>query len=95
MVNRASNTLTDPGMYRTVGLLAGGMVFSTLLTGWMRDNVVDIGMQGGDAVYSVATAGLMLAAPVGARTARPLAMGAALSGVLTLLNEFGVTEAAP
>lgn len=91
-VNRASNTLTNPGMYRMVGLLTGGMVLSVLLTGWMRNNVVDIGMQGGDAVYSLATAGLVLASPLNTRTARPVAMGSALGGVLTILNEFGVTQ---
>jgi hypothetical protein len=92
-VGRATGELTGMRFYRILAMLAVGAVTSTLVTGWMRSNVVDIGMQGGDAVYSLITAALLLSAPIGYRDGRMLAAGAGLGAVFTILQEFGFTQA--
>lgn len=92
-VGRASNELAGVRLYRMTTLVVLGTVLSVLITGWMRDNVVDIGMQGGDAIYSLAVAGLFLASPMGTRRARLLAVGATTGAAFTVLDEFGFTGA--
>lgn len=90
-VNRATNTVTSGSFYKMLVLLAVGMAISTVVTGWMRQNVVDIGMRGGDAVYSIAAAFILLALPVSRTNARFLAGGAGVGAVFTALQEFGLT----
>lgn len=92
-VNRASNELAGAKLYRMTTMVVLGTVLSVLVTGWMRDNVVDIGVQGGDAVYNLATAGLILASPLKAKRARLLAVGATTGAAFTVLDEFGFTGA--
>lgn len=85
---RATGTITDTGFLRLVALSVVGYIASVSLTGLMRDNVMDIGMAGGDAIYSVISAAVFLMLPIGQRNARFLALGALFGGSLTLYQEL-------
>lgn len=89
-VNRATNTVASTQFLRMVSLIAAGTVISTVVTGWARDNLVDLNLPGGDAPYMLAAAGLIMAMPVRKRTAMNLAGGAALGAVFSLTNEVGI-----
>lgn len=84
---RATSTVTSPSFYKMVALMVGGYIVSIAVTGWMRDNVVDIGTPGGDAVYGIVAAFLMLMLPVGRKNARSLALGSAFGSGLTIYQE--------
>lgn len=86
-VSRASNTLLSARFLKTIALLVTGYIASIVVTGWMRDNVMDIGMRGGDAVYGFVAAAVFLVLPLKSRQARNLALGAAFGSGLTVYQE--------
>lgn len=88
-IGRATNTVTSLSFYRTVALIVLGSMAATVLTDWARDNVVDIGFAGGDALYAVF--GAMLTMAVVPRSfSNPLATGMAASGATTVLSDYDV-----
>lgn len=73
---------------KMVALTVTGYVASIVVTGWMRDNVVDIGMRGGDAIYGIVASFLLMMMPVKRSTARSLALGSAFGSGLTIYQEL-------
>lgn len=89
-VNRASGTILSQRFIKMVLMVAVGTVLSTLVTGWMRRNVVDIGAPGGDAIYNVVSSMAIMMLPLKKSTATYLAAGSMLGSVFTLSEELGL-----
>lgn len=88
-VNRATSTLTAPAFLKSAVMIVLGSLVAQFATNWMRNNVMDISMQGGDAVYAVVAAFLSLSVLPG-RYGRPLALGSTATAVRVVSDEFGV-----
>lgn len=88
-VSRASNTLMRASFLKAVALIIVGSLVGTVFTDWARNNIVDVGMAGGDVVYSFAGAAVTLAL-MGGSTGRYLALGMVASGGQVALEEFNV-----
>lgn len=81
--------MSSPSYIRSVALIAAATVGVQMWTNWARNNVVDVGMTGGDALYAVVAAALALMV-LPSKYGRPMAMGATASGLLTVLQEANV-----
>ena len=88
-VNRATSTLTAPAFIKSAVLIVVGSLVAQLATNWMRNNVVDLSMQGADAVYALTSAFLALAVLPG-KYGRPLALGSTATAVRVIADEFGL-----
>lgn len=88
-LSRAVNTVASGDFLMTTGLFIGGLYAGRLATDFMRNNVVDLGMTGADAVYALVGASATLAF-LPNRFARPLAIGMMASGTQTAAREAGV-----
>lgn len=88
-IGRAINKVTSGTWLKSVSLILVGSMAATMATQWLRNNVFDVAMTGGDALYAVALSVATLAiAP--ASLANPLSLGMAASGGQTLLRDFNV-----
>lgn len=68
-----------------------GFLVSEIATSALRTHVFDVPFRGGDALYGVIVAIALVYLPVVPNEyARPAAFGAAMSGTLTTLEDFGV-----
>ena len=85
----ATRTLTSTAFLKSAVLVVGGSLFSQVLTDWMRSNVVDISMAGGDAVYALTAAFLALMVLPGA-LGRSVALGSGATAVRVVANDFGL-----
>lgn len=88
-VSGAVNTMTGTSFLRGVVVIAIASLGVQMWTDWARNNLVDVGFTGGDAVYA-AVAGLLALAVLPNKYGRPAAMGATASGLLTVMQEMGV-----
>lgn len=88
-VSRATSTLMSPAFVKSAVLIVAGSLLAQVVVGWMRSNVRDIQIQGGDAVYAAVAAMLVLTILPG-RYGRPLALGASASAVRVVASEFGL-----
>lgn len=88
-VSRATNTLTSPAFLKSAVLIVLGSLFAQVATSWLRSNVRDINMAGGDAVYSLVAAMLALVVLPG-KYGRPLALGSTATGVRVVAREMGL-----
>lgn len=88
-MNAATRTLTSSAFIKSAVLVVGGSVLAQVVTGWMRNNVYDLQMKGGDAVYSVVASMLALSLLPG-QYGRPLALGSGATSVRVVMDEFGV-----
>ena len=88
-VNRATATLGSPAFLKSAVLIVMGSLLAQVVTSWMRTNVRDINMKGGDAVYSVVAALLTLTILPG-QFSRPIALGSTATAVRVVANDFGV-----
>lgn len=88
-VNAASSTLTSPAFLKSAVLIVLGSLLAQVATQYLRNNVRDIQVRGGDAVYALAASALVLIVLPG-QYARPLALGTTASGVRTAAAEYGV-----
>jgi len=88
-VDRAKNELVDESFFVSAALVVIGSLLSSLATTWMRENVWDIQMTGGDAIYPLVAAFIVLTvAPK--NIGKPVALGATASSVRVAAKEFGV-----
>lgn len=87
-VSRATNTLMSASFMKMVALMVFGYIASIVITNWMRDNVVDIGMRGGDAIYGLVASFIFLMLPINRSNARSLALGGAFGSGLTVYEEL-------
>ena len=88
-VSRATNTLASPAFLKSAVLVVVGSLFAQYATGFMRSNVMDLGMKGADAVYAVVAAMLVLVVLPG-RFGRPLALGSTATAVRVVTREMGL-----
>jgi hypothetical protein len=85
----ATRTLTSPAFIKSAVLIVGGSLLAQMMTNWMRTNVYDLQMRGGDAVYA-AVAALLAIAVLPGRYGRPLGLGSGATAVRVVLNDFGL-----
>jgi len=85
----AVSTVASPTFVMSAGLVVVGTVASALLTDWLRDNVTDIQLMGGDVLYSAVRliATLML---MRGTTGRMLSIGMVAGGIGSEAREAGV-----
>ena len=88
-VDRATSTLMSPSFLKSAVLVVAGSLLAQIVTTYLRNNIRDIGMKGGDAVYSAAAAMLVLTvAP--ANYGRPMALGSTATSVRVVLRDFNI-----
>lgn len=85
----ATRTLSSPAFLKSAILIVGGSLVAQLVTNWMRTNVYDLRMRGGDAVYALVAALLSVALLPG-RYGRPMALGSGATAVRVVADEFGI-----
>ena len=88
-VNRATSTLASSAFIQSAVLIVVGSLLAQIVTSWMRSNVRDIQVKGGDAVYSVVAALLALTVLPG-MYGRPIALGSTATAVRVVARDFGV-----
>lgn len=88
-IESATSTLSNTDFIMSVMLVVGGSIFATVATNWLRKNLVDIEMKGGDAIYSVAAAALALTV-LPEEYGRPLALGTTAAGARVALAEYEI-----
>lgn len=88
-VEDAATTLIDPSFVKSSALIVAGSLLAQVVTNYLRNNVRDISMRGGDALYA-AVAGLLALTVLPRNYGKPLALGSTATSVRVLLNEFGV-----
>jgi len=88
-VSRATSTLMAPSFLKSAVLIVAGSLLAQVVTTYMRTNVSDIQMTGGDAVYSVVASLLALTILPG-NYGRPLALGSTATAVRTIFRDLGV-----
>ena len=85
----AGQTLTSPAFLKSAVLIVVGALLAQVVTEWLRNNVRDIQMTGGDAIYAIVGAALALTVLPG-KYGRPIALGSTATGVRVVLREYGV-----
>ena len=90
-IDEMKSTLMSPSFYITAGVFIVGSIVSALMTDWLKNNVYDVSFKGGDAVYSIVSAAVVLAV-VPPRYGRPLALGCGASAIETIASDFGVLD---
>lgn len=85
----AARTLSSAPFLKSAVLIVGGSLLTQILTDYLRNNVYDISLQGGDAVYALVTAFLSMALLPG-QYGRPMALGSTATAVRVAANDFGL-----
>lgn len=88
-VSRASDTLTSVSFLTSAVLVVIGALLAQVLTEYLRSNVYNIPFRGGDAVYPLVAAALVLVVAPG-QYSRPVALGATATSVRVALDQIGV-----
>lgn len=88
-VNRATSTLSSPAFAKSAVLIVVGSIFAQLLTDQMRQHVYDVNFAGGDALYAVLAAMLVLVVLPG-KYGRPLALGSTATAVRVVSRQMGL-----
>lgn len=88
-VNRATSALSDTAFITSAVLIVAGSLFAKFVVTQMKNNVYDIQVPGGDAVWAVFAAFIALVILPGTY-GRPLALGSTAGAVRVVLNEYGV-----
>lgn len=88
-VSRATSTLSSPSFLKSAVLIVVGSLLAQVVTTYLRNNVRDISMKGGDALYS-AVAALVSLTVLPTKYGKPLALGATATSVRVVLRDFEV-----
>jgi uncharacterized membrane protein YeaQ/YmgE (transglycosylase-associated protein family) len=88
-VSRATNTMMSASFLKSAVLIVVGSLLAQVVTSYLRSNVRDISVKGGDAIYSAVAAMLVLVVLPG-KYGRPLALGSTATSVRVVLRDFGV-----
>jgi len=88
-VNRATSTLMSTSFLKSAVMIVVGSLVAQVVTNYLRENVRDISMKGGDALYS-AVAALVVLTVLPKKYGKPLALGSMATSVRVMLREFGV-----
>ena len=88
-VSRASQTLTSVSFLTSAVLVVAGALLAQVMTEFLRSNVFNIPFRGGDAMYPLVAAALVLVVAPG-QYSRPIALGSTATSVRVVLDQFGV-----
>lgn len=88
-VNAATSTLTSPAFLKSAVLVVIGSLLAQVATEYLRNNVRDIQMKGGDAVYAFVAAALSLVVLPGSY-GRNVALGSSATAVRVVLADYEV-----
>ena len=88
-VSGAASTLSSPAFLKSAVLIVGGSLIAQILTTYLRNNVYNVQMRGGDAVYALLAAGLSLALLPG-KYGRPMALGSTATSVRVVAADFNI-----
>jgi hypothetical protein len=88
-VNRATETLTSQAFLMSAAMVVLGSLLAQVVVSFMRANVQDIDIPGGDAIYSIVAAVLALVVLPG-EYGRPIALGSTATSFRVILSEAGV-----
>lgn len=88
-VKSAVQTLASPAFLKSAALIVAGSLAADVVTGVARDQIVDIDLRGGDAVYALVAAALTLVIVPG-RFGRPAALGMVSGAGAVAAQEFGL-----
>jgi hypothetical protein len=88
-VSRAQNTMMSASFLKSAVLIVVGSLLAQVVTSYLRSNVRDISVTGGDALYSAVAAMLALVV-MPKQYGKPLALGSMATSVRVILREFGV-----
>lgn len=88
-VGRAASTMTSTSFLKSAVLIVAGSLLAQVATTYLRNNVRDVSVTGGDAIYA-AVAALLALTVLPRKYGKPLALGSTATSVRVLLKEFGV-----
>lgn len=88
-VNQATSALTSSAFLLSAALVVAGSLLAQVVVSFMRNNVRDINIAGGDAIYSLVAAFLALMVLPG-QYGRPIALGSTATSFRVVLDQFGV-----
>lgn len=88
-VQAAAQTLTSAAFLKSAVLIVIGSLLAQVATEYLRNNVRDISMKGGDAVYALVASALALIVLPG-KFGRPIALGSTATAVRVVANDYGV-----
>lgn len=85
----AARTLSSPSFLKSAVMIVAGSLMAQVLTSYLRNNVYDVKIKGGDAVYAL-VAGMLSMALLPGKYGRPIALGSTASAVRTVASEYGI-----
>lgn len=88
-INAATSTLTSTAFLKSAVLIVVGSLLAQVVVSYMRANVYDVQIRGGDAVYAIVGAFVALMVLPG-QYGRPVALGSTATAVRTVAGDFGV-----
>jgi len=88
-VSRATDTMMSASFLKSAVLVVIGSLLAQVVTNYLRTNVRDISVKGGDAIYSAVAAMIALMVLPG-NYGRPVALGSTATSVRVILRDFGV-----
>lgn len=88
-VNQATSALTSSAFLLSAALVVAGSLLAQVVVSFMRNNVRDINIAGGDAIYSLVAAFIALMVLPG-QYGRPIALGSTATSFRVVLDQFGV-----
>jgi hypothetical protein len=88
-VNRATSTLMEPSFLKSAVMIVVGSLLAQVVTNYLRSNVRDIQMAGGDALYA-GLAALLVLTVLPKKYGKPLALGASATSVRVMARELGI-----
>jgi len=88
-VSAATDTLSSPAFLKSAVMIVVGSLFAQALTQYMRSNVYDVQVTGGDSIYAFVAAALSLVVLPG-QYGRPIALGSTATAFRVAADEFGV-----
>jgi len=88
-IDQATSALTSQAFLTSAAMVVAGSLLAQVIVSFMRNNVYDIQIVGGDAIYSLVAAFLSLTV-LPEEYGKPIALGSTATSFRVMLNEFGV-----
>lgn len=88
-VSAATRTLGSVAFLKAAFLVVMGSLMAQVVTNYLKNNVYDVSIKGGDAVYSIVASLLALMVLPG-QYGRPLALGSTATAFRVVLRDYEV-----
>jgi uncharacterized membrane protein YeaQ/YmgE (transglycosylase-associated protein family) len=88
-IDAATSTLTSAAFLKSAVLIVVGSLLAQVTVSYLRSNVYDVQVQGGDAAYALVGAFIALLVLPG-QYGRPIALGSTATAVRTVASDYGV-----